>query len=189
MRSGRGLTLSVIVVATLLAGACGDPPDKEIDQAQGEIETARAAGADQYAHEEFTAALEALKRAHEAVGQRDYRLALNHALDSRERARSAAKEATDHRANVRTDADRALTDASAALGEARVKLKAAENAHVAPKILADARSAIAAGEEAVQKARAAFSQGDYLTVSDTVAPATARMLVAARELDAARRHR
>ena len=71
--------------------ACGgEPPDKEMQQAQGAIDAARAAGADQYAHEEFAAAQEALTHANEAVEQRDYRLALNHALDSRERAQNAA---------------------------------------------------------------------------------------------------
>jgi len=175
----------MLVVATLAAGACGDPPDKEIDQAQGAIDAARAAGADQYAHEEFTAAIEALKRAHEAVGQRDYRLALNHALDSRDRAQNAAKEAADHKASARTDADRALTDATAALSEARAKLRAAENARVASKTLVDARRAIADGEQAIQEARAAFDHGEYLPVADMATSATARLLVAARELDAA----
>ena len=57
-----------------------------MQQAQGAIDAARAAGADQYAREEFTAAEDALKRSHEAVAQRDYRQALNTALDARERA-------------------------------------------------------------------------------------------------------
>ena len=39
--------------------------------------------------------------------QRDYRLALNHALDSRERAQNAAKQAADGKAAARAEADRA----------------------------------------------------------------------------------
>src|SRR5262249_57570335 len=93
--SARRLLLSVAVAAALMGAACGDPPDKEIQQAQGAIDTARAAGADQYATAEYTAAQEALKRANDAVEQRDYRLALNYALDARERAQNPAKEAPD----------------------------------------------------------------------------------------------
>src|SRR2546428_14104665 len=103
-----------------------------MQRAQAAIDAARAAGADQYAREDFAAAQEALKHAREAVDQHDYRLALNYALDSRERAQSAAKLAADQKATARTDAGRTLADASAALAEARGKPKAAEAAHLAP---------------------------------------------------------
>ena len=75
--------------------ACGEPPDKEMHQAQGAIDAARAAGADTYAPDEFKAAVDALARAQDAVAQRDYRLALNNALDSRERAQNAARMGAD----------------------------------------------------------------------------------------------
>src|SRR3954449_13445947 len=106
MSSMRRLLLSLAVLAAVAGAACGDPPDKEMQQAQGAIDAARAAGADQYAREEFTAAQEALKHANEAVADRDYRLALNYALDSRERAQNAAAMAADGKATARVDADR-----------------------------------------------------------------------------------
>src|SRR5215470_14405074 len=96
--SARRVPRSVAVLAALAAltaAACGDPPDKEIQQAQGAIDAARAAGADVYAHDEFAAAEQALKNANDAVAQRDYRLALNHALDARDRAKTAATQAAD----------------------------------------------------------------------------------------------
>ena len=64
-----------------------------MQQAEGAIEAARAAGADQgHAREELAGGRrEVLKRAGEAVTERDYRLALNHALDARERAQNAAR--------------------------------------------------------------------------------------------------
>ena len=170
--------------ASMLVSACGEPPEKEMQQAQGALDAARAAGADEYAHSEFTAAQEALKRAREAVDQRDYQAALNHALDSRERAQNAAKEAADGKATARGDADRALSDATAALTEVRLKLKAAESARIAPKTLAKPRQTIADGEQALQKARAAFGQGDYPTVSSTATPAAARLVTVAHDLDA-----
>ena len=155
-----------------------------MQQAQGAIDAARAAGADQYAREEFAAAQEALKHAREAVDQHDYRLALNHALDSRERAQNAAKQVGDRKAMARVEAERALTDASAAFGAARLKLKAAETARVASARLADARRTIADGEQALQKARAAFEQSDYLAVPSWVSDVTARLRVTAHDLDA-----
>jgi hypothetical protein len=152
------------VIAALAGAACGEPPDKEIQQAQSAIESARTAGADQYAHDEFAAAEDALKRAHEAVADRDYRLALNNALDARERAQNAAKDAGDKKAAARTDAERELLDTMTALNDAREKLRAAEAARTAPRALAAARRDIAASEDAVQKARAAFDKGDFPAV-------------------------
>ncbi|PYR32924.1 MAG: hypothetical protein DMF92_00505 [Acidobacteria bacterium] len=176
--------LAAAVVASLTVGGCGAPPDKEIDQAQGAIDAAGAAGADQYAHEEFLAAQEALKHAHEAVDARDYRLALNHALDSREHAQSAAKEAADHKAMARSEAERALGDITAVLTATHAKLKAAETARAPAKTLAEARRVIADTEGAVQKARAAFDRGDYLAVPVTIAGVTRRLAVTAHSLDA-----
>ena len=51
-RAVRFLRLLPVFVAFVLAAGCGDPPDKELHQAQGAIDAARAAGAEQYAVEE-----------------------------------------------------------------------------------------------------------------------------------------
>jgi len=176
---------AAVVVASLMVGGCGAPPDREIQQAQGAIDDAAAADADRYAHDEFLAAQEALKRAREAVDQRDYRLALNHALDSREHAQSAAKEAADRKAMARLEAQRVLSDANAVLIEARAKLKAAETARVPAKTLAELRHVIADTEAAVQKSRAAFDRGDYPTVFTTMSGATARLGASVHALDGA----
>src|SRR3954468_2621559 len=125
----RARALALIIALLLSTAACGgDPPEKEMQQAQGAIDAARAAGADQYAHEEFAAAQEALKHANEAVEQRDYRLALNHALDSRERAQNAAKLAADGKAAARTQADRAINAAQAEINAVEARVKTAETA-------------------------------------------------------------
>jgi len=183
MFSGRRRIVFAIVSA-LLAASCGEPPDKEMQQAQGSIDAARAAGAETYATAEFTAAQDALKQAREAVDQRDYQSALNHALDSRERAQNAAKEAADRKATARGDAERALSDATTALTEARLKLKTAEAARVAPKTLAAPRRTIADSEQALQKARAAFGQGDYPAVARLAGPAGTALIRTARDLEA-----
>ena len=74
--------LCAIISALVLSAACSAPPQKEIDRAQQAIDSARAAGADQYAPEAYAAATSALQQSHEAVDQRDYRLALSRAVDA-----------------------------------------------------------------------------------------------------------
>jgi hypothetical protein len=151
-----------LVLLTLSSVACGgDPPDKEMQQAQTAIDQARAAGADRYAVEEFNAAVEALKNAHVAVDQRDYRLALNDALDSKERADNSAKLAIEGKAAAKSAADKALTAANGAVTAADARLKAATTAKAAPKALADARAALDEAQAHVQEARTAFTGGDY----------------------------
>ncbi len=185
MSSLRRLLLSLAVVAAIAGAACGDPPDKEMQQAQGAIDAARAAGADQYAREEFTAAEDALKRSHDAVAQRDYRQALNTALDARERAQAAAKESVNTKAIARADATKALTDAEGALHDSRARLKAAETARVAARTLNGSRKAIDAGESAVQKARTAFEKGDYIGSMEAARGVAAVLGPATHDLDAA----
>ncbi len=181
----RRLFLSLAVVAAVAGAACGDPPDKEMQQAQGAIDAARAAGADQYARDEFAAAEDALKRSHEAVDQRDYRQALNAALDARERAQSAAKESVNRKATARADATSALADADAALHDSRARLKAAEAARAPLRIVTNARNAIDNEESSVQKSRADFEKGDYLAAIDAARPVPGQLRTAIHELDAA----
>jgi hypothetical protein len=159
------LLIGLLVLTSVACG--GEPPDKEMQQAQGAIDAARAAGADQYASEEFAAAQTALNNSTEAVAQRDYRLALNHALDSRERARNAAKMAADSKAVARVDADRAVSRADAALEALRAAVATAETSRTAPRLLAAPRKVIATAERQVQEARTLYEQGDYLRATAT----------------------
>ena len=181
----RWLVLSLALLAAAAGAACGDPPDKEMQQAQGAIDAARAAGADQSARAEFTAAEDALKRSHTAVDQRDYRQALNAALDARERAQAAAQESVNKKATARAEATTALADADTALHDARAKLKTAEAAHVPPRTRSIGRKAIDNAESAVQEARTAFDKGDYLGTIETARGVSSRLRPATHDLDAA----
>jgi len=161
------VTLLVIITSsTALMTACSDdPPTKEIQQAQQAIDTAREAGAAQYSTQEFTAAEAALKRAQDAVTNRDYRQALNDALDARDRAQTSAKDAAERKAAAKTDADRALHDAALAVIDAHAKLRAAESARRPLRVLVPVRRSLAEAEMHVQEARTAFDKGDYLEAS------------------------
>ena len=181
----RRLRLPLVVTTVLLTASCGDPPDKELQQARSAIESARAASAEVYARDEFSAAETALKSATEAVDQRDYRLALNRALDARERAQNAEKEAASRKAAARTEASRAVAAAGRALDEARARLKTAEGAHVAARVITPARRSIADNEVAVQEARTAFGQGDFSHATEAAGTATTQLRGLAKELESA----
>lgn len=157
----RVLSGAVLAVSLALA-ACADPPNKEMDQAQGAIDAARAVGAEQFAATEFAAATSTLAQAHEAVAQRDYRLALNHALASREHAQNAAREAADARARIRGEVERTMAEASASLTQAETAVADAERSRVPRRTIREAQQALAAVEADLQKAGAAMEAGDYL---------------------------
>jgi hypothetical protein len=174
-----------VLAATLAISACGSPPQREMQQAQQAIDTARGADADRYAHDEFVAAQEALTRAREAVEQRDYRLALNHALDSRERAQNASGEAVTGKATARAEADRAMHDVTAALGEAQGKLRAVEGLRSTARAVDGLRHAIGEAERAVEEGRAALNAGNYPAVPIVLAGISDRLAAAVRELETA----
>jgi hypothetical protein len=186
MRAGRRWRfVSAVIIASISIVACGsDPPDKEIQQAQEAIDTARAVSADRYAKDDFSASTDALKNAHAAVDARDYRLALNYALEARDRAESAAKDAADRKATARSNADRALRNAALALVDVRVRLKSAQAAQKPLRVLNAARSAAADGENHVQEARAAFERADYPNVLEILAAPTERLRESIRALAA-----
>ncbi len=154
--------LAAAIGTLIFLTACSEPPQKEIDRAQGAIDAARAAGADQYATEPFTAATTAMQQTHEAVAQRDYRLALSRAVDANERALEAARQAADGKARAQTDAQAALGRGLAAARQLGEQLKAAEAARVPARELEAARRGHADAQRALQEARAAMAAGNHL---------------------------
>jgi hypothetical protein len=164
-----------ILTLTLTAAACAEPPNTEMDQAQGALDAARAAGAEQYAPEEYRAAADALKRSQDAVAQSDYRLALNHALDSRERAQNAARLAADGKAQVRGEADRILLEVTGPIVQANARLEAARRARVPRRLLAAPAQEVATISEEVQNAREMLGAGKYLEARDLLQALKLRM--------------
>jgi hypothetical protein len=164
-----------VLLILVLAAACAEPPNKEMDQAQGALDAARAAGAEQYAADEYRAAADALKRAHDAVAQSDYRLALNHALDSRERGQNAARQAADGKAQVRGEADRTMQEVAGLIVRANAQLEAARKARVPRSRVAVQAQEVATASEDVQKARELLATGEYLEARDLLRTLKSRM--------------
>ncbi len=134
-----------------------------MDQAQGAIDAARAAGAEQYATTEFTAATSSLQSAHTAVATGDYRLALNHALSSHQRAQNAARETADSKAAMRAGVERTLAELDIFISETEARVATAQRARVAQRLLAEPVTALATIRSDVQEARAAVDAGEYVT--------------------------
>jgi hypothetical protein len=162
------LRLLVLLGTIALTAACSEPPQKEIDRAQGAIDAARAAGAERYATAEFTAATTSLRQAHEAVDQRDYRLALSRALDASERAQQSARQAADGKARARGDAETGITVTATALQQLRSALKVAEGARLSSSLLTAARQTASSSETALQNARTLLKQEQYLDARDAM---------------------
>lgn len=160
-----------------------------MDQAQGAIDAARAAGADRYATTHYEAAVTALKNANDAVAARDYRLALNHALDSRDRAQVAAKEAASQQVTLRSGAERRLAQLTAMLDQARQRLTAAEAARVPRRALAAPRTAIAEAEASLQKAGTGIQQGEYKTSQERLSESATKLQSAMAEIETAMKAR
>ena len=173
------------LITAILSVSCAEPPNKEMNQAQGAIDAARAAGADKFAAAELSAAQDALKKSEEAVAAGDYRQALSHALDSRERAQNAAKLAVDCRADARGQAERAIAEVATLLSRARAQLKDADVARLNARTLQGPRSTVAATELMLQEARAALKTEDYSAVTRALNSAAAELQAALTELDAA----
>jgi hypothetical protein len=150
-----------VLLCIPFAMACAEPPNKEMNQAQGAIAAAQAAGAARYAVEELNAATEALERSEEAVTQRDYRLALSLAIDSRERAQSAARLAGDARARARGDAERVVAEVNTLLIQARDRIRDPNVARLPRKVTDRAASVVSTAETRLQEAGAAMQADDY----------------------------
>ena len=180
LRVGRRLALVILI----LSASCAEPPNKEINQAQGAIDAARAAGADRFAATEFAAATDALKRSEEAVAAGDYRLALNHAIDSRERAQSAAKMAVEGRADARGQAERAIAEVATLISHAQAQLKDPDILRVNGRTLRGPRATVAAAEKMLQEARSALAGEDYAAVTTALNGAAANLQAALTEIDA-----
>jgi hypothetical protein len=144
-----------------LAGACAEPPTKERHQADGALAAARAADAATYAPVPLQAAEEALKHYDEAVARGDYRLALNHAIDARDRAYEAAKQASNDKAAARSQAERLATEFEVLFKRAEAKLAGAAGPRPMGASADRLRSITRSGPSLLQEARTHLAKQDY----------------------------
>ncbi len=182
VRCFPALSALLVMALSCLAG-CAEPPSKEMDQAQGAIDAARAVGAAEYAATELDAAVSALARADEAVDQRDYRLALSQALDARERAQTAARDASNRKAELRSQAERDAAALETAVDAAGSRLDTLRDRKVPPALLTTATAALAAAEQALQEARTRLAAQEFRQAAETLPTPAMQLSEAMRALE------
>lgn len=171
----RRLPLPAILLSILvLAPACSTPPDKERGQAEGAIAAAREASAEVYAVDDLRAAEAALARYDEAVAQKDYRQALNAALDARDRAYEAVRRASTAKADARARAEQLAQSLDTLATTVSQRLSGAGTPRVTGANAQRMKKAMAAGSTALQEARTAIDAGQYpaaITILEAAIPA------------------
>ena len=158
-----------------------------MQQAQSAIDAARTAGADEYAHDELAAAEGALARARTAVEQRDYRWRSTTRSTAASARRPPRRKPPARRRPHAPTPSAHSTAAAATLAEAQARLKAAQTSGVPARRLAAARRSVAAGDQAVQEARAAFDQGSFRNVPQALNEPMKRLAATSHDLEAAPR--
>jgi hypothetical protein len=161
------------LILGLLLAACSTPPDKERQEAEAALAAARSADAATYAPVEFQDAQDALEKYDAAVGQRDYRQALNHALEARHLASTAATQAQARKAELRNQADRLAVDLDALIARATARLTSPPRP--TGPAAARLRSARDAGRVALQEARTQLAQLNYQKAVRALEPAVSRL--------------
>jgi hypothetical protein len=148
-------------IIALLTLACSEPPTKEHQQAVEALAAARAAGAETYAPEGLQTAEAALQKYDGAVAQRDYREALNFAIDARDRAYAAAKQASTEKSAAETKANDLVAEVEALTKEANARLSGAPGPRLTPQAAERLRAAMRSATPAMQEARSRIEQQDY----------------------------
>ena len=155
-----------------------------MDLAQGAVDAARAAGAERYAPQELTAATATLQQAHDAIKQRDFRLALTRALDAHDRALEAAKAAAEGQVHARAEADAAITAARTAVQTLARRLALPDVAKLPKRDVDAARTLLETAQADVQKAGAAVKAADYAAARKMVEGLSGRIATQMSALEA-----
>jgi hypothetical protein len=150
-----------VLLLTALTLACSEPPTKEFHQAQGAVAAARAADAAVYAADQLKAAEDALQKYDAAVAQHDYRAALSDALDARDRAYAAAKQASDEKAAARGHAETLVAQLDSLTKTARARLSGTAGPRLSSQAAQRLRDALRTASPALQEARSRLDKQDY----------------------------
>jgi hypothetical protein len=176
----RLLLLGFLVLAPT---GCSAPPQKEIDQAQAVIDLARTAGADRYAADEYAAAAAGLLKARAAVDQRDYRQALSYAIDARQLAQTAIRQAGEGKARTQRATAALLADTEARARRLDTHLAGAGAARAPAKELRGPRAVREDARRALQEARTQIGAGNYEKADELLASVRKKLDPAIAEVE------
>lgn len=173
--AGRMIRRVVVAVAVAVATlACSAPPEKERQQAEAALSSARTAGAALYAPEPMKLAETAFAQYDAAVTQRDYRQALRLALEARDWAYEASKLAAENKAAAKLDAEHLRAELATLIETATARLGGGAAAPRFSAAMAErARAAITSAKNTLQEADAQIATQDYRAVSMALTAALA----------------
>lgn len=106
-----------VLALSLLPIACEQPPTREIEAAQAQVDAARKEGAEQYAADRWRDAQASMQAARERVAAKDYRGALSAANAAADRARAAVQSIRAARTLARGRTETAQAEVRAVLEE------------------------------------------------------------------------
>jgi hypothetical protein len=156
----------------VMAAGCSGPPTKEHEQAQAALAAARAADAATYAPDDLQAAQALLDRYDQAVDQRDYRQALGAAIDARDRAYEAARQAGVQKTSSRDALQASITNLEALLKTATTRLSSTTGPRLTAAAADHLRAATQAAQRTLQEARSALTQEKYRDALLQIQPVT-----------------
>lgn len=181
--SSRAMYGFLTLAFVLCFAGCATPPTKEMNQAQDAIDTAGRNGADQYAPDEYAAAIAVLAHAKQAVENTDYRLALNYALQAREEAQNSVEQAAKQKVLVRREVEQILDAIALEVKELNRRLVAAQAARIPVVQMAQSRMTRSAVEAAMHEAQTALSQNDYISALNLTKGLSEMVRKVIREID------
>jgi hypothetical protein len=151
----------LVSIALALVSGCSEPPTKEHQQAEAAVAAARAAQAGTYAPDDLQAAEASLQKYEEAVGQRDYRQALNLAIDARDRAYAATQHAGDAKTAAQTQAEKLSGEIETLTATANARLAGTATPRPSAQAADRIRAALKTSSTALQEARSLIATQDY----------------------------
>jgi hypothetical protein len=175
----------ILLTLPLLHAACAAPPNKEIGDAQNALKAAQSAGAEQYAKVAYDAASNAYRVANQAVGDGDYRKALDQALESQRHAQEALRLSSDLNLRSRDDVQLLITDVATLQALATSRIDAAERAGVPRRTVGDARRSLVQVSGDVQKAGAAIKVQEFAKALPILQAVKARLEKTLKSVEAA----
>jgi hypothetical protein len=162
--------LACVLIGALLLTSCSSPPTKEREQAESALTAARAAEAALYAPAALQAADAALKKYDDAVAQRDYRQALGHAIDARDLAFDAAKQAGVEKTAARSSAEKLILEVESQMKAANARLIGLSGPRPSAQAAERLRASLRTAPKALQEARAMMLRQDFRGAAAHVTP-------------------
>ena len=149
MRGWRGLAPSALLILGALG--CEQPPTREIDAAQAQVDAARKEGAEKYAADRWKDAQASMQQARDRMAEKDYRGALSSANAAAERARSALQAIRSARSLAKGRTETTQAEIRAALEEIDTIRQEAATAKVPEEVFAEFAPRVADAQAALQQ--------------------------------------